>query len=256
MRMVPDGQLCARATKGAAAPASSGERRDGEHGSPRLRLSLTDQRTAGASRRPESSSAQEGVCLALLAEGAHKSVAAEEGDLIAERQQLLFDRADERGVIAVREVGASDRAAEEDIADDREGLAAVDEDDAAGRVPGAMQHVKHKVADRERVTLLEPAIRRDRSRIHFVASAGLGQAVEQIFVLAVRAFDRHAEALLQLRRPPGMVDVAMSEDDLLDGDTGVLDRAEYAREIAAGIDDRRALAGSVPNQRAVLLERR
>jgi len=55
--------------------------------------------------------------------------------------------------------------------------------------------------------------------------------------------------------PCNVVDVAVSEDDLLHRDAALLDGIEDARHFTAGVDDGTHLALVVPDQRAVLLER-
>jgi hypothetical protein len=53
-----------------------------------------------------------------------------------------------------------------------------------------------------------------------------------------------------------MVDVAMRQQDLLHRHAGLLDAGLDSIEVAAGIDHNAVLARLVPQQRAVLLERR
>ncbi len=72
----------------------------------------------------------------------------------------------------------------------------------------------------------------------------------------MRALDRHAEPLLELGRAAGVIDMAVGQKNLLGRDAGLLDRRKDAREIAARVDDRGAIAGVAPEDRAVLLERR
>jgi hypothetical protein len=72
----------------------------------------------------------------------------------------------------------------------------------------------------------------------------------------VRPLDRNAEVLLQLRRAAGVVDMAVGQQDLLDRDAGLLNRAEDARKIAAGIDHGAALRRVVEDERTVLLKER
>ena len=55
----------------------------------------------------------------LLTDGAAGTVAAQEGHLIAEWQKLRGDRIDQRRVIAARNVAASDRAPEQNVAHDQ-----------------------------------------------------------------------------------------------------------------------------------------
>jgi len=65
-----------------------------------------------------------------------------------------------------------------------------------------------------------------------------------------------AELLLELGRARGVIDVAVSEEDLLHRHAGFGDGRLDAVEVAAGVHHRAALAGLVPDQGAVLLERR
>src|SRR4051794_3260706 len=261
---------CAARPPGSPSPASSSPSstpscETKNHGSP---LDTQDSRSpVGAAIRQRAdgfveknragASAQERICLALLADAAHRTVAAEEGDFVRKRHELHLDRRDEGGVIAADDVGATDGTAEQHVADDGEGLAARDEDDAAGRVPRAVQDVEGKLADRDRVALVEPAVRRNVSRLdHAVLAPALDELIEQELVVPVRALDRHAEPLLELGRAAGVIDMAMGQKNLLGRDAGLLDRGKDAREIAARIDDRGAVARVAPEDRAVLLERR
>src|SRR5512138_542512 len=61
----------------------------------------------------------EGIGDALLAEGRHRPVAADERDVVAERPQLVADGVDQGVVAAAREIGAADRAGEQHVADQR-----------------------------------------------------------------------------------------------------------------------------------------
>ena len=64
-------------------------------------------------------------------------MAADEADIVAERQDLVTDGIEQLLVIATRQVGASDRAVEENVADMDEILCPVEVDDMAGCVAGA-----------------------------------------------------------------------------------------------------------------------
>ena len=73
----------------------------------------------------------------------------------------------------------------------------------------------------------------------------------------MRPFDGNAaELLLQFGGAAGVVEVAMREQDLLGRHARLLDAGLDALEIAAGIDHGAPLGRLVPQQRAVLLERR
>src|SRR6266481_5964150 len=77
-----------------------------------------------------------------------------------------------------------------------------------------------------------------------------------MFVGDVRAFDRHFQRVAQFRGAADMVDMAVGEPDLLDGNAGLLDGGLNLRHIAAGIDHHSLLARLVPEDGAVLLEQR
>ena len=72
----------------------------------------------------------------------------------------------------------------------------------------------------------------------------------------MRALDRHLQRIAQFGRAADMVDMAVGQPDLLDGDAGLLDRLEDLRHVAAGVDHHGLLAGLVPDDGAVLLEQR
>src|SRR6516164_11776104 len=100
----------------------------------------------------------EGIGPPFMADGRSRTVAADEADIVAERQQLFGDRPDQGLVIAAGQIGAADRAVEQDIADMGEAHLLVEEHDAAWRVSGTVQYVESQFADRDLVALIEPAI--------------------------------------------------------------------------------------------------
>src|SRR5271165_5512622 len=67
-------------------------------------------------------SLQERIAHPLAADGARLAVAADEGDVVAQRQELVLDRADQGRVVAARQVAAADRARKQHVADDGEAL--------------------------------------------------------------------------------------------------------------------------------------
>ena len=121
-----------------------------------------------------------------------------------------------------------------------------------------MQHLEHVLAERDRLALVEEAVR--HAVAHGVADAEpLGlvlDIVEQRLVRLVRADDLDAERFLQLHRAAGMVDMAMRQPDRRRLDAVLLQRGEDLVDVAAGIDDHAGLVVHVEQDRAVLLERR
>src|SRR5436190_22040603 len=82
---------------------------------------------SNSSDKPRSTSRQKRIALAFLADGAHGAVAADEDEVVAERQELGLDGVDQGGVVAVGEVGAADGAAKQHVADEREALRGIDQ---------------------------------------------------------------------------------------------------------------------------------
>ena len=71
----------------------------------------------------------------------------------------------------------------------------------------------------------------------------------------MRPLDLDTQRLGEFRRTTGMIDMAMGQQDLLDGDARLLDGLEDHRNVTTGIDDRPHLLRLVIDERAVLLER-
>jgi hypothetical protein len=72
----------------------------------------------------------------------------------------------------------------------------------------------------------------------------------------VRALDGHLQAAAQLFGATGVIDVAVRQQDLLDPEAHLGDCGVDAVEVPAWIDDGAELGRAVPDERAVLLERR
>ena len=101
----------------------------------------------GSGLESERGVGDKGIASALLAKGGGGAMARQEGDIVPQREELVADRVDERGVVAAGEIRAPDRAGEEDVAHDRKTCGSIVEDDMAGRVPGAVNDVKPRGAD-------------------------------------------------------------------------------------------------------------
>src|SRR3712207_1498057 len=80
---------------------------------------------------------QERIALPLLANSAHGTVAADEGDVVAERQELVLDRADQRLAVAAGKIHAPDGALEEHVTHKGKALILRYENHAARRVAWA-----------------------------------------------------------------------------------------------------------------------
>ncbi len=184
-------------------------------------------------------------------------MAGDEHHVVAERPELRDDRLQQRRMVAAREIGASDRAGEQHVADDREAVGRGEEDDVPGRVAGAVAHLQFGAAEADRVAALQPAVRLERlRRRETIALRRLGQLVDPELVVRMRPLDRHAGALAQFRRRAAMVEMPVGDEDLLQRGAGLRHDLEDAFEVAAGVDDSAAARRLVDQDRAVLLERR
>jgi hypothetical protein len=83
-----------------------------------------------------------GVVLALIAKLAGGAMAGDEGYIIPPWPKLRRDCIDEVGMIAAREIGATDRALKQHIPDNRQPAGLVMENDMSGRMAGAMNDIE------------------------------------------------------------------------------------------------------------------
>ena len=72
----------------------------------------------------------------------------------------------------------------------------------------------------------------------------------------MRTFDLHAKPVAEIGSAARVIDVAVRQQNFLDGNSRFFDSAFDAIEIPARIDDGADLRRVIPNQRAILLERR
>jgi hypothetical protein len=90
-----------------------------------------------------------------------------------------------------------------------------------------------------------------------VAATLLLQSLQQKLVAPVGTLDRHvAERLAQFVGAAGVIQMAMRQPDALDADAGLLDRGEDTVDLAARIHHHPLHGAFVPENGAVLLERR
>src|SRR5262245_8878967 len=197
---------------------------------------------------------QERVGRALDPERGRRAVSRQEAHVVAEDEQPLADRADERVVVAAWEVRAPDRALEEHVAHQREARRTVEEDHVAGGVARAVLDLELELADRHALAALEPAVGLEGASLEAKQRRLLRQAVDPEALLELGSLDRQPEALGEVARGARVVDVPVREQDLLE-----LDPArgrEQALGLAARIDQRPAAAPAAAQDAAVLPEGR
>src|SRR4051812_19300251 len=154
------------------------------------------------------------------------------------------------------EVPAADRAAKDDVADQRQLRGRVIEYNVAGRMARAVAHIEGDLANCRLVAVSQPARRLERLARDAVLGAVVGETLDPVDVGFVWPLYRNAEFLGEYAGAPTMVDMAVGQQDLLDRDAGLSGGGVEARQVAAGVDERAAHGRCAPQQRAVLLERR
>src|SRR5690606_25341545 len=126
----------------------------------------------------------------------------------------------------------------------------------AGRMAGAVEDLQGFIADGDGVAFLEPAIRLE---------GHAGFEAEELTLFGAQLFQPEALGLVraldldaQLRRQRGslaaMVEVAVGDENLLDGDALAFRDFKDALKVAARIDDGASHGLLVPDQGAVLLK--
>jgi hypothetical protein len=116
-----------------------------------------------------------GIVCALRTETRNRPVTRHELNVVTEWKKVLANGANQVLVIAAREIGTSDRPLEQHIAYQCEALPRMDENDVSGRVSWTMPNFQCFLAYRNRISLFEPAGRRERVGVlKSIATAGVG----------------------------------------------------------------------------------
>src|SRR5690606_36134595 len=224
------------------------------------RLSMLFAREGGkASACPSSSEIgirNKGIVPPLHPRGRKRPVPWHEGHVIAQRPEALADGLNERAVIAARKIRTVDRALKENIAHNRKARRLMEEHHMAGRVAGAVAHIKREAGTLHRIAVFQPAVWQKRPDCAEAIFRGLirqGFNQEQVFLM--RSLDRNAKFLREIARRCGMIEMPMRKQNSLDGNASLLGSLPDARQIAARIADGAAHIFIVPDERAVLLKR-
>jgi len=114
-------------------------------------------------------------------------MAADEAEIVAERQQLVDDRLDQRVVIAAGNIAASDRTVEHTSPTCAKRHLLVGEHHAARRMAGQCRMSKTQFADRNLIASLSPrSVREIAHASHAELRAAVHYIVEQEFVRDMR----------------------------------------------------------------------
>lgn len=193
------------------------------------------------------------VAAPLAPEGAFGAMAGDEHRVVAHRPQALLDAGDQGVIVALRKVGAANRAGKQHITDKGPlGLGRV-EHHMSRRMAGAVAHRQHALTHGHGVAVLEPARRGEPFRQRKSKHPALpGQVVNPELVGRMRADDGQAQPPGQLTGATRVVDVGVGQPDLSKLQTQALNLFEQQVEVAARVDDRCLQRLVAPDQGAIL----
>ena len=182
-------------------------------------------------------------------------MARDKDDFVPQRQQGLGDRLDQRTVIPTGKVGAADAAGKQHIANPGEFFGLVQQHDMARGVAGAEVDIQLALAKLHLVTLLQPAIRRERGGMGEAEHlALLGQHVEPEGVLLVGAGNGDASFFPQLGSGTDVIQMTVGQQDMSQGQAALGDGSQQFVRFAARIDQGGLMGLVTPDEGAVLGE--
>jgi len=123
-------------------------------------------------------------------------------------------------------------------------------------VARAVAHVEGEPGELDLVAILEPAVRPESAHRREAVFRGLfRQGLDQEKVVLVRPFDRNAKVAGEVPGSRRVIEMAMRQQNLLDGHADLRRRLLDPFEVAARIAHGAAHVFVIPQKRAVLLER-
>ena len=180
----------------------------------------------------------------------------DEADIVAEREEFLSNRIDELLVISAWEVGPSDGAPKEYVADLRQTILDVDEHHVSGGMPRTMQHLQLLLAHADGIALLQPLIGLEISDRRKTECLTLGrQGLNQKRIVGMWTDDWQPKPPGEIGARAHMIQMTMGQEDAVGLKVQLGDQREDAFRFAAGIDDGGTPGALTPEQGAVLLER-
>jgi hypothetical protein len=182
-------------------------------------------------------------------------VAWNDGDVVGKGEEAVVYGGDELAGVAAGEVGAAYGAGEEGVSGEEEGLVGKVEADAALGVAGGVENGAGEADDGDALAVVEGV----------VGGRDLGGGDAEPAGLHVHHFDQGQVVLvvedggsgeaLEAMGSGDVVDVGVGDDDLADGEVVLVENAEDAGDIVAGIDHYGFEGGLVSENGAVALQR-
>jgi hypothetical protein len=195
------------------------------------------------------------IRLALVADRGSGAVTGDDGDLVGEGKEALVDRVQELMSVAAGQVCAADRAGEEGISCEQEGLGGEIEAHAAFGVAGSVEDGAVEAGDGDEFAVLESVVGSRDGGGWDAEPAGLNvHHFDQGEILLV-VEDGGAGELLEAMGSGDVVDVGVGDDDHFDGEAMPGDDGHDAGDVIARVDDDGFVGVLVAQNGAVALQR-
>jgi hypothetical protein len=200
--------------------------------------------------------------MTLDPDGGSGSVAGNDCDVVGKGEEALVDGGEELRGIASGEVGAAYGSGEESVAGEEEGLGREVEADASFGVAGGVEDGAGEArsialrggSDGDELAVVEGVVGGGDGGGGDAEPAGLNVHHFDQGQVALVVEDGGAGELLEAVSAGDVVDVGVSDDDLLDGERVFGEEGHDAGDVVAGVDDDGFAGGLVAEDGAVALE--
>ncbi len=178
----------------------------------------------------------------------------DKADTVPQRKQSVGDRVDQLGMATAWKVGPADTPLEENITHKCNLLCCMKIDNMARGMAGTVVDIQLLASKLDPVPLLQPAVRGNTAPIQAILPAPERDRLQQELVIAVRPDNRNTPIVGQLCSRPGMVEVAMGQQQPDRFHLLPPDMADQHLCITARIDKNSLSALLADQQGAVLLQ--
>jgi hypothetical protein len=184
-----------------------------------------------------------------------RAVTRNEAHVVTHGPETIDNGAQKRCVIAAREVGAADRAPEEDVAHDGEPALCLKKHNVAGRVPRAVHDLQFNLSETDPVALRQPAIGQKGTRGRQAKLDTLPrQRIQQKTIIRVRTLDADPQSFAKIRNCAGVIDMPVRHQYPDDLHPGLVGGFQYPVDVTARVHDRCHVRRLTAKQGAILSE--
>ena len=188
---------------------------------------------------------EEGVGVALVADGGAGAVAGVDDGVVGELEEFGLDGIHDLIERAAPEIGAADAAGEERVSGEELRLGELDvagifgeiQGDATGRVAGSVNDIGLKTTPTERVAIFEELIDVDKFGSLHAEKIGLHIHPMVEGKIIIVHHDRRAGVLMELGKAADVINVGVGADDDFYCELVTAKKAEDALDLISGIDD-------------------